>query len=172
MESDAPDKVVVSLSKSKLLFHFLGAVAFVVGGIWIWSIADTQKQFPPLFMKGVALANISFFGLCAIYGCSKLFDPRPGLIIDDQGIVDHSSAVAVGRILWCDCVALIVTEIVGQRFITILVLEPQKYTARGNFFARMLKVINTKMTGKPDQHFVNFAAYPIRRARSATNRSI
>jgi hypothetical protein len=100
-------------------------------------------------MKAVAIAGVSFFGLCAIYGCFKVFDTRPGLIIDDQGFVDNSSAVAAGRILWDEVVSLNVSEIAGQRFITILVVDPQKYVERGNFFGRMLNAANTKMTGSP-----------------------
>ena len=147
MEPDTSAEVVVPLSKGKIVLLLVGAVAFVVGSIWIWSIAGAQTRYNPLYMKAAAIAGVSFFGLCAIYGCLKVFDTRPGLIIDDQGIVDNSSAVATGRVFWDEIVALKVSEIAGQRFITILVAEPQK--RRGNFFGRMLNATNTTMTGSP-----------------------
>jgi hypothetical protein len=100
-------------------------------------------------MKAVAIAGVSFFGLCALCGCFKVFDTRPGLIIDDQGIVDNSSAVGAGRILWDEVVALNVSEIAGQRFITIVVADPEKFVGRGVFLSRMLNAVNTKMTGSP-----------------------
>jgi hypothetical protein len=149
MDSDATTEVVIPLSKGKVALLLLGAVAFVVGSIWIWSIADGQTRYNPLYMKAVAIAGVSFFGLCAMYGCVKVFDTRPGLIIDDQGVVDNSSAVAAGRILWNEVVALNVSEIAGQRFITIVVTDPQRFVERRNVLSRMLNAANTKMTGSP-----------------------
>jgi len=145
MHSKSPTGLVIPLSKGKVVLGLLGAVAFVAVSVWIWSIADDQTEHSPLIMKAVAIAGSSFFGLCALYGCFKLFDTRPGLIIDDQGIVDNSSAVAAGRILWGE----VVTLNVSKNFITIVVVDPQKFIARGNFLSRMLNAASTKMTGSP-----------------------
>jgi len=149
MDSKTPTEVVIPLSKGKVVLLILGALTFVAGSIWIWSIADGQTRYNPLYVKAVAIAGVSFFGLCAIYGCLKVFDTQSGLIIDDQGIVDNSSAVAAGRILWNEVVALNVSEIAGQRFITVVVADPQKFVGRGNFLSRMLNAANTNMTGSP-----------------------
>jgi hypothetical protein len=149
MDSDAPAELVIRLSKSKLVLLILGAVAFVGASVWIWSISEIQTRFDPLFVKAIAVAGVSFFGLCAIYGCFKVFDFRPGLIIDDQGIVDNSSAVAAGRILWHEVIGLKVSEIARQRFITIEVVDPKRFVDRGSFLSRMLNAANTKMTGSP-----------------------
>ena len=81
MVSDAPSELVVPLSKVKIILLLIGAVAFGLGSVWVWSIADDQTRFNPLKIKAVAIANFSFCGLCAIYGCCKVFDTRPGLII-------------------------------------------------------------------------------------------
>ena len=145
MGSESPTELVIPLSKGKVVLLLLGAVSFVAVSVWIWSIADDQTRYNPLIMKTAAIAGGSFSGLCALYGCFKVFDTRPGLIIDDQGIVDNSSAVAAGRILWGEVVALNFSK----NFITIVVVDPQKFTARGNLLSRMLNAANTKMTGSP-----------------------
>jgi len=157
MNSNTPTEVVIPLSKGKLVLLLLGALTFVAGNIWIWSIADGQTRYNPLCMKAVAIGGVSFFGWCAIYGCLKVFDGQPGLIIDDQGIVDNSSAVAAGRILWNEVVALHVSNIAGLRFITVVVADPQKFAGRGNFLSRMLKAANKKMTGGP----INISSYSL-----------
>jgi len=149
MKADASVVVVIPLSKGKTFLLLLGAVAFVLASIWLWSIADVQTRYNPLYAKAVAAAGAFFFGLCAIYGGFKIFDNRPGLIIDESGIVDNSSAVAAGRIPWDDVVALNVSEIAGQRFVTVVVVEPQKYASRGSAFGRMLNAANMKMSGSP-----------------------
>ena len=149
MNADSTADAVIPLSKGRLTLLLLGCVAFVAGSIWIWSIADLQTRYNPLYMKCVAVASVSFFGLCGIYGCIKVFDGRPGLIIDDQGIVDNSNAVSAGRIFWDEIIGLRVSEIAGQRFLTIEVTDPQKYVERCGFILRMLNAANTKMVGSP-----------------------
>lgn len=148
-DSGATTQVVVPLSKSKRGLLLLGSIAFVVGSLWIWSLADSQNRFSPIYLKVVAVAGLAFFGLCGVHGCFKLFDMRPGLIIDSGGIVDNSSAVAAGRILWEEITGFSVSEIAGQRFLTVAVSNPQKFVRRGWFIVRLLNALNTKMTGSP-----------------------
>jgi hypothetical protein len=149
VDSDAAPEVVVPLSKVKVALHLLGAIVFVAAGIWIWWIADTQGQLSSLLMKAVAVADVAFFGLAAIYLCVKVLDTRPGLVIDSHGIVDNSNAVAAGRIFWHDIVGLRVSESAGQRFITIEVVNAERFVTRGNRLRQMLNAANTKMTGSP-----------------------
>ena len=158
MKSDTPAEIIIPLSKNKIVLLLFGAVVFVAGSVWMWSIADSQNRHSPLFMKSVAAAGGLFFGLCGIYGGYKLFDTRPGLIIDDQGLIDNSSAVAVGRIPWDDIAALRLSVIAGQRLISILLTEPEKYASRGNLFGRMLNATSAKMTGSP----INIASIAVR----------
>lgn len=179
MDSEATAEVLVPLSKTKTALLLFGAIAFVVGGICLWCIADKENRSNrsfmkavagvplkssesvatfylytldmalPLFVKAVAVANVAFFGLCAIYASFKLFDTRPGLIIDSQGLVDNSSAVAAGRIPWEEIIGLKISRLAGQRFITIEVLHPHRFIEGGSFFSRMLNAGNRKMTGSP-----------------------
>jgi hypothetical protein len=53
-----------------------------------------------LVLRAVAVIGAGFAGLCACYASIKVFDRRPGLVIDKEGIVDNSSGVAVGRVPW------------------------------------------------------------------------
>ena len=78
MDSQATPDVVIPLSKAKVVLLLLGASAFVAACVWIWSLADTQARFDPLVMQAVAVAGVSFFGLCALYACVKAFDTRTG----------------------------------------------------------------------------------------------
>ncbi len=98
--NQVPDQIVIPLSRTKIVLLFLGAVAFVLLSVWLWTIADHQTRHNPLYVKAVAIAGASFFGLCAGFAFIKLFDTKPGLIIDSDGIVDNSSGVSAGRVPW------------------------------------------------------------------------
>jgi hypothetical protein len=141
--------VVIPLSKRKIVLLLLGSLAFVGISVWLWSIADSLILPDELHAKGAALAGVAFFGLCGIYAVIKICDGSPGLIIDAQGIVDNSSGVSAGRIPWGEITGLKVSEIAGQRFLTIEVVNPRKYVERGDSFQRMLNAMNMKMVGSP-----------------------
>jgi len=158
MSDNTTAGTVILLSKKKIVLLLLGCVALVAVSIWLGYIADSQRRYNPLLMKGVAFAGVSFFGLCGIYGCIKFFDGRPGLILDKEGIVDNSSAVSAGRIPWSEITGLKVSEIAGQRFLTIEVVNVHKYIERGSFLKRMLNRANTKMVGSP----INISANALR----------
>jgi hypothetical protein len=72
-------QLTVPLSKTKLIFLIAGAVGFIALGIWLWSIAEYQTRYSPLYVKAGAVTSAGFFGFCGIYGVAKLFDRRPGL---------------------------------------------------------------------------------------------
>lgn len=149
MQTYMSGEVVIPLSKGKNVLLLFGAVAFVVGSIWLWSIADAQRRYHPLVVRVTSVVGTLFFGGCAIYGVWKLFDDRPGLVIDTTGILDNSSAVATGKIPWEDVLGIGQFEISGQRYIVVFVTEPEKYVRRGNYVCRMLKAANVKLAGSP-----------------------
>lgn len=149
VQRESDSAILIPLSKRKIILCFLGSLAFVAGSVWMWSIADVQQHRSPLYAKGVALFAGGFFSLCAIYYCIKLFDRRPGLIVDTQGIVDNSSGVAVGRIPWGEIVGLKVCQYGRSRFLTIVVSNPDDYLGRSAFLPRMLNSMNTRLTGSP-----------------------
>jgi len=149
MKPETDEAIIVPLSKGKVALLFFGGLGFVAGSVWMWSSAEAQQRYPPLYVKGVALVAGTFFAVCAIYTCIKLPDQRPGLIVDGKGIIDNSSGVAAGRISWDEILGLQVYQIAGQRFLTILVSNPKKYASRGPFFLRMANAANLRMTGSP-----------------------
>jgi hypothetical protein len=149
MDSGRTPELVVPLSKRKIALLLLGAVAFVCAGYWMWSIADTQTRFNPLFMKLLGVASIFLCGIGFILGCIKLLDSRPGFVIDREGIVDNSSFVSAGRIPWADVIGWKIATVSGQRFLMIEVIDPEKYLARAGALARMLYKANIGLIRSP-----------------------
>ena len=141
--------IVIPLRKGKVALLLFGSIAFVGMGVGMWLIADSQTRFHAQFVKGAALATVSFFGLCGIFCCIKIFDKKPGLVIDKEGVVDNSSAVSVGRIRWEEVTGLRVSRTARRRFITIDVVHPEIYTSRGGLMQRLLNAANARMFGSP-----------------------
>ena len=88
----------IQVSKTKTFLLILVSLAFVCVSIWLFSIADEQIRRPPIVLKLISIISVCFFGFGFIAGFKKLFDKRPGLIIDDNGIQDNSS-ISTGRFI-------------------------------------------------------------------------
>lgn len=125
------EKIEIPLSKTKLSLMLLGSIAFVVGGIWMVAnpnvFATSYRPTNPAFVFGVGLVSIIFFGVCLVNIVKKLFDCVPGLVITENGIYDNSGAVSVGLILWNDILELRTANVFRQKFIIVIVNNPEQY---------------------------------------------
>ena len=141
------DKIEIPFSKTKILLLVLGSVMFVAGGLWIFLyVADQQTRRPPLLLKTVGAAAVLFFGATGIFGFTKLFDRKPGLVIDENGITDNSSG---NLIEWQDITGIRTEQILTNKFLLIDILQPEKYVGRaGGIKGRIMKS-NIKMYGTP-----------------------
>ena len=128
---------------------FLGSLAFIALGIWIWTIANEQDHFDALYMNALSIVAIAFFGLCAIFCLFKLFDNKPGLIINREGIQDNSSAVGRHFIKWEHITRLDKTEVKSTKILLIFINNPKEFLTNANRFNRFWLKMNNKMYGTP-----------------------
>jgi hypothetical protein len=142
-------RIAIASSKLKLTLMTLGAALFVAGGLWLFAVADAQSRYPPIYVKAVSVLAVGFFGLCMLYGVLKLFDRAPGLVLDREGIIDNSSGLAAGRVAWREIREVRVVSVKGQRFLALLVTDPQKYLGKGNALIRWFVEMNYRMHGTP-----------------------
>jgi len=150
---DTTDELVIELSKNKIVLLIVGSCAFVALGVWLSvdaeSIVPESPIKDPLFVRGAGLAGIIFFGFCGVYGIKKLFDKRPGLVLNSSGIIDNSSAIAAGFIPWSEILGAEIFQIYRQKMLIIKVRDPEMYIARGSALKRMLNRANHKTCGSP-----------------------
>ncbi len=153
------DKIIIPLSKTKITLLTFGAIAFVVVG-FLFTI-NPEKYVTLIFrnkelIRIAGIASIGFFGLCGIYLTLKLFDTKPGLIIDQNGVLDNSSGISAGLISWNDVQHIDKLEIARQRFIMIIVSNPEDYIKRqNNGFKRRVMKLNLKKYETPLQISTN-----------------
>jgi hypothetical protein len=143
------DTIEIKLSKTKIIFLTLGSIGFVLLGIWLWQLGGSQFSLDTLLTKLIGVLSISFFGMCGCYGFVKLFDNRPGLVINKSGILDNATAVGGGLISWRDISGFEVLQMNNQRFLLIFIHNPEEYMDRANSFKRFWMRMNFKMYGTP-----------------------
>ncbi|MBN2614925.1 MAG: hypothetical protein JXR71_04465 [Bacteroidales bacterium] len=135
MNNQNTDRIEIPVSKSKLLGLLVGAAVFFVVGIFLYitpeSFVSVQfKDTQTMMLMGIA--GILFSGVTLIFGIRKLLNKKPGLIIDQQGITDNTTASSAGLIEWNDITAIETKKVLTNRFMLIRVSNPDYYLNRVN----------------------------------------
>lgn len=152
MNTSATDEYAIAHSKKKLLLLLAGACLFVASGYWFFQMDDAQiatlRRFnAPWFVRGMGICCMVFFGFCGLFVGKKLFDKKPGLVLNAQGIYIYD--LAIGLIPWPDIAGFGVYEMHGQKTLVFKLHEPKKYIDSGNALQRKLHQLSTQMCGSP-----------------------
>lgn len=120
------EKIVIRNARLKAVLLTLVSLAFVAGGIFILSSdrdeSHTRRGVSP---KVAGWGAIVFFGGCSIVGIMQLFDSRPRLIIDNEGVFDRT--LRCGKIPWTDILDARLQTISSQPFICLDLRDEERY---------------------------------------------
>lgn len=146
------EKIKIEISKRKLMVLLLGGIGFVFFSIWfIVKPADfvnfLTRSEAIVFTVGVVGSIV--FGFATIILFIKLFDKKPGLIIDQEGITDNTTVSPVGLILWNDITKIEVKKINSINILLIYLQNPTDYISKANWINRFGLKNNMKTYGTP-----------------------
>ena len=145
-------KIEIPSSKIKLILMLIGASVFIVGSYHLFRYPERfiSYRFRSVeYIKTIGLFLLVFCSSAWIYIPIKLFDKKPGLILDENGIYDNSSFVSVGLILWKDIESIRIEKIKSTKTLIVNIYNPEKYIDRSNRFKKVLLNLNTKLYGTP-----------------------
>ncbi len=122
-------------------------------GIWmlIKQPETSNPMFNNVFIKNAAAIIAVLFGPFGMYFfIKKMNDKRPALIINETGIIDNSSGVSSGLILWKDITEIKSEKIFRQKILMILLNNPEDYINRQeNIMKRKAMSMNYSRYGSP-----------------------
>jgi len=147
------EKMEILFSRKQLFLGLIGASLFV--GIGLWFVISPPKMNdmifgnPTIFLI-IGIMSLLFFGIGSIFIAKKLFDDGVGLVVQEEGVFDASSATSVGLILWSDIEAIKVRKVSGQKLLLFALKNPQGYiNKQTNIFKRLIMQINLKLYSSP-----------------------
>ncbi|MCC3159020.1 hypothetical protein LJ737_17385 [Hymenobacter sp. 15J16-1T3B] len=149
MDATAPPRVVIALSKRKILLLLLLCGVFVAVSSWLWSIAETQTRYEPLLAKGVSLLGVVFFGIGGVVAVRKLVSQEPGLVLDEQGIWLPGSIGAPSLIPWQHVQGFEVMELHRTKVLLVLVNNTAELLAQQRGWKQQLLRMNLQQYGTP-----------------------
>lgn len=136
-----PNDLVIYPSTTKTIGLVLAALVFVVLGVVFIGVGQTGEEGSPglVVIGGI---SVVFFGACLVYLVYRLFNRKPSLIVNDEGIVDHSSAIGGGELKWADIEEIMLYDYMGQRFIGIRLHDTETFLARQSGLKKTLMKAN------------------------------
>lgn len=145
--------ISIPFSKDKTLLWLLGAIVFVALGSWLLfdhPIFNNALLDNPWVTKTVGIITLLFFGISVYFFLLNLMAKGPGMVIDENGIKDFSSAASVDKIYWKDIESIEMLTIKSQPLILFKVRNPQTYIdQQTSRFKRKMLEINYKWYGAP-----------------------
>jgi len=106
-------------------------------------IFKSQYQFSGYFFIFIAL-------IILFQSARRLSASQPGVLLDAEGIQDHTMAFGTHSILWCDITNVKTITRFWQKLIVIDVQNPQAYINRQkNVFSKITMSLNDLTYGSP-----------------------
>jgi hypothetical protein len=135
------DAILIRRDKPKLLFLMLGQGMLVALSACLVLFIWKGTPFPAMLVILAGVAGTIWFGSVMVWSATRLFDPKPALIIDSEGMVDNVSVLAVGRIPWQEITGVEVCQVSSKQYLAIHVQDFAKYVRRASplrrWFARI-----------------------------------
>ncbi len=149
------DRIEIQLSKFKLTLLLLGAILFVIGGIFFITnpsrFANTDFNHQPKFeILLLGYVCIIFFGACGIIAIIKLFSNKPGLIIDDRGITINPDSFSKLFIRWEEIKSFGIEDVSRAKMIMVYLKYPENFiNLLDNKLKRKMALFSFNTYGSP-----------------------
>ncbi|MGX7775817.1 STM3941 family protein [Streptococcus pluranimalium] len=132
------EPIVIPSKKLRNILYALEALMFVIFGLLFLFSSD-------FFAILIGLFSIIFFGWCFIILFKRIFTSYSLLIVDEQGMTDHSSALALGFVPWKDIENVQLRHMLNQTFISVSVKDQEAYLTKMSTLQRNATKANLKM---------------------------
>ena len=151
------DEIKIPLSKFKLVLLLLASLVFVAGGVLFIINPSTYtdsgiNHHPKTEISVVGYACVIFFGMGVVVFIIKLFDNKPGLLVDKNGVMINpgSGSFSSSFVNWSDIDRFGIIDISRTKLIAIYLKNPEKFIeSQTNSFKRKLASFSYKNYGTP-----------------------
>ena len=150
MTLHAPGATEVRFKKKKALLRLPGAILLFAGALSLYLRPGLMAHWSAGWVEAFGMFRILFFGLALLVAIWQLVTEQSALVVDTQGIIDHTTYVGVGRVFWADITGLRIERVRNVPFLVVDVVDAAKFRERGKYLVqRLLRAANTRLVGSP-----------------------
>lgn len=145
------EEIVILLNKKRIGFFFLVVVGFFIIHLWLFKFPESVPIFNSKFLKVFSVFAMIFLLFLGIFYSIKFFDKNPGLIINEEGIIDNSSVSCAGLIKWENITDVKIIENYGQEVLIIEVNNADEIISKKSGLKKIIMNSNKSYLGTPIQ---------------------
>ena len=153
------EEIVIETSKTKVLGLIGLSVLFVFLGVWmVFYAPKVNVEFlnNEILRTSTGILSIVIFGITGILFSKKLIGNKYGIMISNEGVYDNSTSVNSGLIKWSNIERIEQRKVLHQRFIQIIVDNPEHFIEKHtNILTRKSVESTFKKYGSPIQISTN-----------------
>lgn len=142
-------EIKIELSKGKILLVLLGGISLVAVAFWLWNYSEIQQKVDPLLVKIIAVIGMLFFSICSFFGTIKLFDTKPGMIVNSRGFVNNSLVLDGQFVEWTHVHSFQIIEIKQTKILLVFIDNPEEIIDKSNIWNKFWLRQNLKWYGTP-----------------------
>ena len=136
------------------------SVIMVVIGIELTVLGIIPEE-PEMFVMVAGIICTVLFGLCLIFFVYRSIHKKPAVIVNAEGILDHSSYTSGGFIPWSDIREVSLYTYMNQHFIGIHLHDTEQYISKQSGFKKLLMKMNSRIVDAPVSISGNGISTPI-----------
>lgn len=140
------NSIEIPFSKWKLLLAVAASALFVVLGVFllfIWS--EEADSTNPMAKKIIGGILIVFFGAISAVGFVKMLSKKCALLINDEGILDNTTASSFGLIKWENITGFKIEEMMSRKYLVIQVNNGEEMIEKSKGMLRKTMKMNFSM---------------------------
>jgi len=146
------EQTIIYPSRRKMVGQTILCIAFVALGLWLLTnkgILDNTLVDRYRLNLIIGALTILIFGSFLTIWIFKLLDRKPGVIVDENVIVDNSTFISIGKVPWSD-IESVKLSTYSSNVITVLLKDPNKYIEQQqNPVIKKLLKANYEKSGSP-----------------------
>ena len=120
-------EVVIEEQKSLLMKRVRVAILMVVASVAVLVLGFVDNV---LIMRLLGIAATIYFLLCLVVLAKRALNRKPLLIITEESIMDSSSALSLGEVLFSEIERFEIVNVYGQRTIGIVPVDTEQFMER------------------------------------------
>jgi hypothetical protein len=138
------DQIKIPHDRKRMRRRLFGATIFMALGIWhlFTPLINFQFRFNGYWFIFISL-------VLAFHSVKKLISNKDGFLVDSTGIQGYSGSFYFGPILWNDITNVKIIKVLWQKYIVIVVNNPQGYINKENAFKKLTMNSNDVFFNSP-----------------------
>jgi hypothetical protein len=115
----------ISISRTKTMLIFLASITIFCAGVFLLGLSDSEieaskKYDSPVFVHGVGVFCVFFGFLLSVTALLKIGANRPGLVINQFGLIENTNMFSVGFIPWSNIKRTSIVQVKKHKILYVI----------------------------------------------------